>query len=426
MSTLAVLFLQFAITVMSLKIISNIKRFNLMDVIIVLVMSLMTMILTGIIGSYASVILFPFTCCLSYYYHKELINSLFYGSYTLLVVLVSDHISYYIDTISFGSIPDLTDIQILFHFTVYSVSGILLSLIVRKLFQYIVNHQLITFMAFIGFSTVFIYYGLIFGLNSTGETGKFIGLSLLFFLIYLSISIITFIIYAIHLKKQFNLQKKVKEFESLMKYTSEIEKQYQNMRKFRHDYQNILLSIEIFISEKDLEGLKKYYEEVLKPTSKFLYENNFKLGNLSKIKIKELKSIFASKLMLAQELGINARFEANTYIFELPIDSYTLITSVGILLDNAIEELIHIKNGELSTGIIKDGNCFSIIVQNSCRSNIPKIHLLKEPGFSTKGKGRGLGLSNLHELLSPLKNVTTETTIRDNLFTQIIYIYMED
>lgn len=426
MSVFGVLFLQFLITIISLKIIANNKKVYLLDLVIIPVITLTTTIIYVNLGSYASFLLFIFTCCMSYYYHKEIINSLFYGSYALMIVLISDHIAFYIDSIVFGYIPKLSDIRILIHILTYSGLGVFISFIVHKLFRYIVNYQLKIFMTFIGFSTVYIYYTLIFGLVSTGNTVELIGLSLFFFLIYLSLSIFTFTIYAIHLKKQFEIQKKEEEFESLKKYISEIEKQYQNMRKFRHDYQNILLSIEVFVQEKDLEGLKKYYKEVLKPTSKFLHESNFRLENLSKIKIKELKSIFASKLILAQELGINARFEANTEILKLPIDSFALITSVGILLDNAIEELEHIENGELLTGIIKDGDVISIIVQNTCRKEIPKIHLMKKPGFSTKGKDRGLGLSNLHELLSPLRNVTTETTIRDNLFIQIIYIQLED
>ncbi|WP_369900780.1 GHKL domain-containing protein [Bacillus manliponensis] len=427
MSIFGVLFVQFLMTITSLKIISNIKKINPLEMIIILVISFITTILYGEYGTYASVLLVLFTYCISYYYQQEIMNSLLYGSYALIIVLISDHISSYVDAIVFGYLPSLTDVKIIFHLLVCIVLGIFISLIIRKLLQKlnINNQHLKLFISFIGISTVFIYYTLIFAVAAMGKTFELIKLNLFFFFMYLFLSIFTIMIYVTHLKKQFETKRKEEEYDNLKKYTSEIEIQYQDMRKFRHDYQNILISIEMFILEKDLQGLKNYYEEVLRPTSKYLDENNFKLENLSKIKVKELKSIFASKLMRAQELGINAKFEANAEIVKIPIDSFALITSVGILLDNAIEELQDIKDGELLTGVITDGESISIIIQNTCRDDVPKLYLLKQAGFSTKGENRGLGLNNLYELLSPLENVITETTIRDNLFVQKIHIQLE-
>lgn len=428
MSIFGALFIQFLLTISALKIISNIKKINSVEITIILVVSFIATILYGQYGTYASVVLILFTYCTSYYYQQEIMNSLLYGSYALIIVLISDHLSSYIDAIIFGYLPSLTDGKIIFHLLVYVALGIFISIMIHKLLQKldITNQHLKLFITFIGISTVFIYYTLIFAVAAMGKTFELIKLNLFFFFMYLFLSIFTIMIYVTHLKKQFETKRKEEEYDNLKKYTGEIEMQYQDMRKFRHDYQNILVSIEMFILEKDIQGLKRYYEEILRPTSKYLDENNFKLENLSKVKIKELKSIFASKLMRAQELGINAKFEANAEVVKIPIDSFALIISVGILLDNAIEELEHIENGELLTGILTDGESISIIIQNTCRDGVPKLYLLKQAGFSTKGENRGLGLNNLHELLSPLENVITETTIRDNLFVQKIHIQLED
>ncbi|CAM4082817.1 hypothetical protein BAMA_16690 [Bacillus manliponensis] len=428
MSTFGVLLAQTFITIVSLKIISGHKKINLLEIMMLVATSILATIVYEEYGTYSAGILLVFTYCMSYYYEKEMIHALLYASYTFIILLISDHVSSYIDVIIFGYLPNLTDVQMIVHLFVWGVLGICLSIIVHKLFRKldVINQQVKRFITFIGLVTVVIYYTLIFTAASMGNTFELIRLNLLFFFLYLMLLIFTITIYSRHVKKQFETKRKEEEYDSLKKYTSEIEMQYQNMRKFRHDYQNILLSIEMFILEKDVEGLKKYYEEVLKPTSIYLDENNFKLENLSKIKIKELKSIFASKLMLAQELGINAKFEANESIEKLPIDSFALITSVGILLDNAIEELEHIENGELLTGVITDEGNISIVIQNTCRPDVPKLYLLKQAGFSTKGEGRGLGLNNLHELLSPLDNVTTETMVREHLFVQKIHIQLED
>jgi len=212
-------------------------------------------------------------------------------------------------------------------------------------------------------------------------------------------------------------------FDLMQRYTEELEQQYTEIRKFRHDHQNILSSLDAFVQEDDFTGLKRYCEEQLKRTSEHLESNNFKLENLSRIKVKEIKSLIASKLVRAQKLGIDATFEAKEEIHSIPADSVALVRAIGILLDNAIEELQEIKHGSMTVGLIGDRKAVHIIVQNDCRDDLPRVHKLKEAGFSTKGSNRGLGLANLAELVAQLPNVVSETLVKEGRFTQILVVH---
>ena len=49
--------------------------------------------------------------------------------------------------------------------------------------------------------------------------------------------------------------------------------------------------------------------------------------------------------------------------------------------------------------------------------NIEEIY---EMGFSTKGKNRGLGLSNVKEIISKYEDIILETDIETNNFIQIV------
>ena len=49
--------------------------------------------------------------------------------------------------------------------------------------------------------------------------------------------------------------------------------------------------------------------------------------------------------------------------------------------------------------------------------NIEEIY---EMGFSTKGKNRGLGLSNVKEIISKYEDIILETDITSNSFTQVL------
>jgi len=205
-------------------------------------------------------------------------------------------------------------------------------------------------------------------------------------------------------------------------YMKEIEARYGEMRKFKHDYQNILSSLDSFIAEEDFQGLKHYYLEKIKETSKILNKHLFGFEALSKIEVREIKSILAMKLMCAQEQGIPVIFEAVDRVTTIPLDTTILVRALGILLDNAIEELMECANGKLLVGVVKNARSTTFIVQNTCRADTPKVHQLKQLGFSTKGDGRGIGLSNLSDFVKAHSNLSLETTINENQFIQKIMI----
>lgn len=54
------------------------------------------------------------------------------------------------------------------------------------------------------------------------------------------------------------------------------------------------------------------------------------------------------------------------------------------------------------------------------------MHVLKQKGFSTKGEGRGLGLSNLGELTAMEPNILLETIISEQRFTQKVVVIGEE
>jgi len=243
---------------------------------------------------------------------------------------------------------------------------------------------------------------------------------------YIIIAVISFVFYAksveTRLAAKYELQQKETEQRELQYYTSEIEQQYSAMRKFQHDYQNILSSLDIFVEEDDWAGMKQYYTTRIKAASEVITKNDFALEALRKIKPREIKSILAAKLMLAQSMGIEAKFEADEEIETLPIDSVALVRMLGIILDNALEALTEQGGGTLLAGCFKAGDSVTFVVQNSCGPDIPKLYQLKQAGFSTKGAGRGLGLSNLSELADSCPNLLLETSITGGNFIQKIMI----
>ena len=266
-------------------------------------------------------------------------------------------------------------------------------------------------------------FGAVFGVLLYSDAYDMSGWFLLPFLFFLIIYVFAILFYEKYVLAKKKAQQHAEEEKRLRYYMDEVERQYISTQKFKHDYRNILFSLECFICEDDWDGFKQYYMDKIKKASEIVTNEIFSLEGLSKIKVREIKSILAGKLMMAQNMGIDSVFQADDEITCFHVDSVDLVRILGILLDNAIEELAESSHGTLSIGCFNEETGIAIVVQNTCRpDDMPKLHQMWQQGFSTKGSGRGLGLSTLSELVDKHSNLMLETTIVDGSFVQKLKI----
>lgn len=242
------------------------------------------------------------------------------------------------------------------------------------------------------------------------------------FLSYFFCTIIMTYVLSTHLKKEMEFKTKKIEFDNLQEYTSNLESMYNDMRKFRHDYVNILSSMKGYIEHKDLNGLDEFFNKKILLISEDISKRNYKLELLQHIKVTELKGLLSSKVIRAQELGIDVFIDIMEPIEYINIDIIDLCRSIGILLDNAIEAALLCKSPSLKLGIINKKNSIVMLIINSCLKENPPIYKMFESGFSTKGSNRGLGLSNLKEIVSNYKNISIDTSIENEEFIQNLQI----
>ncbi len=243
----------------------------------------------------------------------------------------------------------------------------------------------------------------------------------LFFFVYFVIMVVVIRVYIASVTKSNEAKVREEELANLKIYSENLEQMYTGMRVFRHDYINILSSMSAFINDKDYEGLTHFFNEKILKTKEEVQLNNTRLDTLANIKITEVKGVLAAKLFKAQSLGIITTFEA-PILTNLNVDSIVICRIIGILLDNAIEECMQMNDAALKVGFIESDQAILFVVQNSCRKTGYKLHQLMEDGFSTKGKGRGLGLSNLKMLIDQNQGLSLDTSLENKLFIQQIKI----
>lgn len=250
--------------------------------------------------------------------------------------------------------------------------------------------------------------------------------SILFFAYFILLMIIMYILIK-SVTSELEAKNKQIQLDSLKEYTDTLENLYTDMRSFRHDYINILSSMVGYMENKDMEGLEKYFNTKIIPLNKGMEAKNYKIGSLKNIELPEIKGIFSSKIVAAQELGIDVFIDIIEPIKRIDMDIIDLCRCVGILLDNAIQAVqnydTHSTDVEpLKVAIINKEKSVLIVIINSCCKNVAPIHKIYQRGFSTKGEDRGLGLSNLKEIIGRYSNVSLDTIIENSEFKQHIEI----
>lgn len=219
--------------------------------------------------------------------------------------------------------------------------------------------------------------------------------------------------------KDYELKTKTEEIEKMKIYNRIIEDLYTEIRQFKHDYKNVISSIDGYLSEDKYEDLKKYFYKNLISER----ENINKLDvmiNLNKIEIPSLKGVISSKFKLLQDNHIDFKIDIPENIEESPIDDFDLCKIIGILIDNAIEATCETNVREISFGVIKVEDSMIFVISNTFNEeDKTPIHKMFEKEFSTKGKNRGIGLYFVRNLIDKkYKNILLNTFIEKNVFTQ--------
>ncbi|MEY8352034.1 GHKL domain-containing protein [Lachnospiraceae bacterium 54-53] len=289
---------------------------------------------------------------------------------------------------------------------------------ILKLSQYLTNRHLLKAIFIDLFLLVFFYilnfsYGERLGYNY----GVIAINGIIFLLLFMITVFLMYSIYKVTVAEQ-TYKNRMAQFENLRTYTERLEKSYGIMRKFKHDYMNILSTMSEFMKEDDMKGLKEYYGEKVLPISHAFSESDTKLGALSNIKDTALKSLLSSKFIYAMETGIQTEIELTEPIGELFMDTLDLSRIIGIFLDNAIDAAMETDKKELNFCMFyKDGNLY-IIIQNTAPMPTHAISELRRQGTSSKGENRGIGLFNVAMILNDYENAIWNTTYEEPYFTQ--------
>ncbi|MED3763277.1 sensor histidine kinase [Ureibacillus terrenus] len=229
-----------------------------------------------------------------------------------------------------------------------------------------------------------------------------------------------------NIKKQHYINQIEFENAQFAEYMKSLEVINNDMQKFRHDYMNILITMQGYIETDDFEGLKTYFKKHIFSAEADTLKRNQLLATLTKLKITGIKGLILTKILQAEKENIEVQIEIPDEIDEIHMNMIDLARILGIFLDNAIEANSNVNTDEekcIDIAFYKtNNNSVMIIIENTFFDRLEDVEEIFEEGFSTKGENRGKGLSNVRSIIKNYPNVYLNTSINGNLFTHVLEI----
>lgn len=154
------------------------------------------------------------------------------------------------------------------------------------------------------------------------------------------------------------------------------------------------------------EGRKKQIEKI--PLKLLQYLIKDKIVEIDKTKI-QFNIYISKRVKKSQFLKLNKQ------------DEFDICDSVNIFIENAITATERLSERVLSFELYPDVSSICIIVSNNYEGHIP-IDKISNPGYTTKGKGHGYGLSLVKKIVDQNDKLIHETEISKDEVKQILKI----
>ena len=205
-------------------------------------------------------------------------------------------------------------------------------------------------------------------------------------------------------------------------YNKSLKILYDKVKGFKHDFDSIVSSLNGYIEQNDMNGLKQYFSEVKKDCK---IADDLALINPRTINNPGIYSLLNNEYAKASALGINFELEFFLNLNELEINIYFFSRILGVLLDNAIEAAENSKEKFVKISFIREnvnGRAVITIENSYSNKNIDLANIFKK-GITSKECHAGLGLWEVKRYVNKSKNLDLKPSVSPSTFKQEFFIY---
>ncbi|MEN8552632.1 sensor histidine kinase [Lactiplantibacillus plantarum] len=205
-----------------------------------------------------------------------------------------------------------------------------------------------------------------------------------------------------YMKKQ-EASYQAKQNTQLNEYLKSVEQQYLELRRFKHDYKNVMLALQDSISSGSSSEQLPYFKELIAQSAIDTSLDSGKIAKIQHVGNETLRGLIVQKFFDAQTKGIELSLELDQSEFIIQHNLVDVVRIVGNLFDNAIDAAKSTPDKQVTCAFNSLHETKEISVRNSTNKKLD-VNKMFELGASTKGSQRGFGLSNVQQLVDKQKN----------------------
>lgn len=243
------------------------------------------------------------------------------------------------------------------------------------------------------------------------------------FLIINSIQfILTSIFLLIYLKKDIEHEKTQSDLITSELHNKTMVGMVDGVRTLKHDYNNIMQSLNGYVSTKQYDKLQDHINNVLRECN---VVNNLSIIDPNIFNEPAIYGIVGAKYFIAMKHDISFDFDIIANIKEIDFPMPELSRILGIFLDNAIEATQNLENKYIRLEMkFNNRKCADIIrIINTFDTNVQlDLNKIYDKDFSTKEVKSGVGLWEVKKIVNKNPNSQVYATIQNNKFIQNLII----
>ena len=266
--------------------------------------------------------------------------------------------------------------------------------------------------------TLIIFLSILFSYNinvKVWQTDKFI------------INIITIFIFAIMLffllNEKYKVIKANDRFDKLFNNSKKVSTLLEKYQKINHENKNDLRVIKSKIPENN--EIQEYIDLILK--EKNISQNSKWISEINKINDIGIGGFLSLKIneMVDKNINVTVNISNNIkkYNFE-DLNKYEkkdICRILGVYLDNAYDASINSIEKEITIEMNVNNQQLEIIISNTF-TGVINYNNIGNYGYTTKGKGHGVGLSLVNDIIEKNNKFSQERKIVKNYYFQYFYI----
>lgn len=224
------------------------------------------------------------------------------------------------------------------------------------------------------------------------------------------------------LTRIFKLILTTQKLESAEEYNNTLRILHDNVRGFKHDFDNIVTTIGGYIKTEDMEGLRNYYLQLEDDCQRV---NNLYILNPEVVNNDGIYNLLTKKYYEAESKDIKVNITFLLDLNTLNMKIYEFARILGTLLDNAIEASSECEEKIINIVFRNDPNNFRqlVLIENTFNDKNLDTDKIFEKGISGKENHTGLGLWEVRKLIKKNNNINLYTSKSDKYFSQQLEIY---